>query len=179
VLRDITALILETVFGLLGSTLLLRAYLGWLRVPRSNPLTQFCVSLTDWMVMPMRRIVTNPGRLDLVSLFAAAIMALLEDLVAVVIGAAIAPHAGLVLIGVALILCRWTLHLMLFLLIVNAVLSLVNPYAPLAPVFDVLTRPWLAPLRRRMPKTGAIDLSPMVAALVIMIVLSILDRFPA
>lgn len=177
-LREIIVLLLETVFGLLGSTLLLRTYLAWLRVPRSNPLFQFCSGLTDWMVFPLRRIIPGAGRLDAASLVGAATMALIDDLAVVLIDMPVAPHAGLVVIGVALILVRWSLHLMLFLLIINAVLSLVNPHAPLAPVFDMLTRPWLNPLRRRMPRTGTIDLSPMVAALIIMVLLTVLDRLP-
>jgi YggT family protein len=74
------------------------------------------------------------------------------------------------------LLIRWTLYLLLFLLVVNSLLSLVNPHAPLAPTFEVLTRPMLAPLRRIIPPVGGFDLSPMVLVFLILVGLTVLDE---
>ena len=68
VLLDILDMLLGAVASLLGSALLLRAYLAWLRVSRSNPVGVFCVALTDWLVAPLRRILPSMGRLDSASL---------------------------------------------------------------------------------------------------------------
>ena len=59
--------------------------------------------------------------------------------------------------------------------IVSAVFSWVNPYAPLAAVFDTLTRPLLRPFRRFIPPVGGVDLSPLALLLVLQIALFVLD----
>ncbi len=51
----------------------------------------------------------------------------------------------------------------------------VNPYAPLAPVFDALTRPFYAVFRRFVPPIGNVDLSPLFALLLAQIILILLE----
>jgi YggT family protein len=59
--------------------------------------------------------------------------------------------------------------------IVQAILSWVNPFAPLAPAIQQLTQPLLAPIRKVIPLIGGVDLSPLVLILVLQILLSLLD----
>jgi YggT family protein len=59
--------------------------------------------------------------------------------------------------------------------IVQFIISWVNPYAPLAPVFDALTRPFYAVFRRFIPPIGNVDLSPLFVLLVAQILLILLD----
>jgi YggT family protein len=59
--------------------------------------------------------------------------------------------------------------------IVSAVFSWVNPYAPLAGVFNTLTQPLLRPFRRFIPPVGGVDLSPLALLLVLQIALVVLD----
>ena len=59
----------------------------------------------------------------------------------------------------------------MFALIVQAVLSWVNPYSPVAPVFDALTRPFLRPIRRFVPPLGNVDLSPLVLIVALQVLL--------
>jgi YggT family protein len=51
------------------------------------------------------------------------------------------------------------------------VLSWVNPYAPLAPVFDAITRPFLRPLRRFVPPVGSVDLTPLIVLVILQVLL--------
>lgn len=175
-LREIFHLLVGTVAGLLGSTLLLRVYLAWLRVSRSNPIAIFCVALTDWMVAPLRRLMPARGRIDGASLVAALLVALIYVFLVEWIEFEGLASWFLFLPSVIFLLIRWTLYLLLFLLVVNSLLSLINPHAPLAPTFDVLTRPMLAPLRRLIPPVGGFDLSPMVLVFVILVGLTVLDE---
>jgi YggT family protein len=59
----------------------------------------------------------------------------------------------------------------MFAVIVQAVLSWVNPYTPFAPVFDALTRPFLRPFRRLIPPIGGFDLTPLVLLIVLQVLL--------
>ncbi len=65
---------------------------------------------------------------------------------------------------------------MQLMILIAAVLSWVNPFSPLLPVFDALTAPLLAPLRRLLPRSGRLDFSPLVALLLIQIALIVLGR---
>ena len=79
-----------------------------------------------------------------------------------------------VLLGV-LWAVRWALYLAMLLIIASAVLSLINPQAPLAWPLAALTAPLLKPFRRVLPMVGQFDLTPLVALLVIQVVLVLVD----
>jgi len=55
--------------------------------------------------------------------------------------------------------------------IVQAVLSWFNPYSPLAPTLDSVTRPFLGVIRKRLPPIGSVDLSPLFVLIVIQLLL--------
>ena len=57
---------------------------------------------------------------------------------------------------------RFSLYILVFALIVQFTMSWMNPDAPLAPLFDTVTRPFLRPIRRFVPPIGQVDLSPLV-----------------
>jgi YggT family protein len=59
------------------------------------------------------------------------------------------------------------------LLLLGAVLSWVNPYAPMAPFISALSNPVLRPIRRVVPLIGNVDLSPLVALIVLQILLMV------
>jgi YggT family protein len=75
----------------------------------------------------------------------------------------------------AMELLRASLYLLIFVIIIQVVISWVNPHAPLAPVFDALTRPFYAVFRRFVPAIGNVDLSPLFVLLVAQILLILLD----
>lgn len=177
-LVDIARLIIETVAALLGVTLLLRAYMNWVGMPGRNPLAQFVFALTDWLVRPLRRLIPSVGRIDAASLLAAYVIAVVALILTfVLIGAATTswPWSTLLVAAMAKML-RWSLYLVMWLTIIHAVLSWVNPFAPVAPAVSMLVRPFLAPFQRIVPQVGGIDLSPIVLILVVNILLLVLDR---
>jgi YggT family protein len=83
----------------------------------------------------------------------------------------------MVVLGLSLVwLVKWTLYLVIVLTLLYAVLSWLNPYAPIAPVLSVLVNPLLSPLQRILPRIGNIDLSPLALLLLVQILLLLLDR---
>jgi YggT family protein len=74
--------------------------------------------------------------------------------------------------AVALVdLVRLSVYILMFAVIVQAVLSWVNPHTPLAPVFNAMTRPFLRPFRRLIPPIGGFDLTPLVLLIVLQVLL--------
>ncbi|WP_141099417.1 YggT family protein, partial [Pseudomonas nitroreducens] len=68
---------------------------------------------------------------------------------------------------------EWIFYGFIGLLIIEAIFSWVNPHAPLAPFIRALNDPLLRPLRRIVPLVGNIDLSPLVALILLQIAMMV------
>ena len=179
-LAQILRFLLDTLFGFFIFVLLVRFYLQLLRAPFRNPLGQFVTALTNWLVLPARRVVPGLFGLDLASFLLAW---LLETLLLFLLyllrggGYAGAPAVATgIFFSLALLeLARFSIYLVIGILLVQAVISWVNPYAPLAPLFNALANPFLRPFRRVIPPIGNVDLSPLAALLVAQLLLIALE----
>lgn len=172
---DILRLVLDITATLLGSVLLLRAYMFWIGMSARNPLAQFALALTDWLVAPLARVVPRRGRIEWPALVGAVLVALL--FLAAMLALVGLPFGIVGLLLASLLqLVRWALYLVMWLAILQAILSWVNPQAPIAPAMNVLVRPFLAPIRRVLPTVGGVDLSPVVLIVVINVVLMLIAR---
>ena len=171
-------LLLETLGSLLAIACLSRAYMNRVGIGSRNQIGQFILAVTDWLVRPLRRLIPAGRNLDWASIVAALLVSSVLALVFVsMFGARQVPSFGAVLLLSLFWLVKWSLWLLTVLVIVQAVLSWVNPYAPIAPTIDALTRPFLAPIRRVVPLIGGVDLSPLVLILGIQVVLTLIQSF--
>ena len=70
------------------------------------------------------------------------------------------------------------LRIMEFAIVIRALLSWVDPGMrnPISQFLVQLTEPIIAPIRRAIPSIGMIDISPMVAILVIVVLQQMLSR---
>jgi YggT family protein len=183
-LNQITRFLLDTVLGFFVFVLLARFFLQLLRAPFRNPLGQFVTALTNWLVLPARRFIPAMFGLDLASfllawLIEALLLFLLYMLRAGGIGGASGLMVGIFFSLALLELARFSLYLLIGVILIQAVISWINPYAPLAPLFNALTGPFLRPFRRLIPPIGNVDLSPLfalVAAQLLLIPLEYLTR---
>ena len=167
-LNQILRFLFDTVFGFFVFVLLVRFYLQLMRAPFRNPLGQFVTALTNWLVLPARRLIPGMFGLDLASfLLAWVIETLLVFLLYVLRGGSVRGASGVavgIFFSLALLeLARFSLYLLIGVILIQAVISWVNPYAPLAPLFNALTGPFLRPFRRMVPLIGNVDLSPLLA----------------
>ncbi len=179
-LGDILRFLLDIVFNLIGAVLLARAWIHAAKLHPFNPMSQAIYQATNWLVEPLRKVVPTPGGLfDWASLLgaflAAAAYLLLMWLVSTTSMLPIKLLPGLV--GASLVtLGRWALNLIVWMTLIQAVLSWVNPMATIMPVLTTLTDPLLAPIRRITPKFGALDLAPLVLLVLAQIGMMVLSR---
>ena len=75
-LFEIVLFLLDVVVGLISGACLLRMYMQVQRVPFGNPVGQLVFALSDWIVMPLRKVVPAKGRWDKSSLIAALLLQL-------------------------------------------------------------------------------------------------------
>ncbi|MDO4904323.1 MAG: YggT family protein [Lautropia sp.] len=174
-MKAILWLLLETVASLVAGLCLLRAYAWSLGIaPLNNQLVNFSHAITQWLVKPVRQIVKPAGRYDWSSLVGALLLALLTSVAFYLLLGMGLSVARVPLLAV-LWLIRWALYLAMMLIIGSALLSLINPHAPLAYPLRALSDPLMRPFRRVLPLFGSFDLSPLVAILVIQILLVLFD----
>jgi YggT family protein len=169
-------LLIETLGSLLVIACVLRAYAWRIHLNPRNPISQFVSAVTDWLVRPLRRLLPSGRDNDWASVFAAFLVALLTALgFFVLFGASAVPNPGAVLLLALAWLARWTIYLVIGLVIIQAVISWVNPYAPLAPAIQQLTHPILGPIRRIVPLVANVDLSPLVVIILAQVLLMLID----
>lgn len=176
-LSQIGSLLVQTVFGLFVFVVLLRFWMQVLRAPFRNPVGQFVTALSNWIVLPVRRVIPGVRGIDLATVLVAWLAeALMLALLASIHGAGFgnAPAVGMIVAFALLELVRLSLYLLIGVVIVQVIISWVNPDAPMAGIFDALTRPFYGVFRRFVPPIGGIDLSPLFVLLLAQVLLILL-----
>jgi YggT family protein len=160
------AFVVDALFHLFILAALVRFWMQALRAPTRNPIAQFTMALTDFAVKPVRRVVPGLMGLDLASVLVAwAGEFVLQAILLLLVDAPLAsnPEVLSIVLFLAFVkLIRLTIYIVMGAVFVQALLSWVNPYHPVAPFFDALTRPFLKPFRRAVPPIGGVDITPVL-----------------
>ena len=172
-LAQALAFVLDALFHLFILAALVRFWMQAFRASARNPIAQFTMALTDWAVKPLRRIIPGLFNLDWASLIVAfAFEFLLQFLLLLIVGATPNVEAVSVLLFLAFVkLIRLSMYVFMGAIIIQAVLSWVNPHHPVAPFFTALTRPFLKPFQRAIPPIGGVDITPVLALIAFQLVL--------
>jgi YggT family protein len=181
---QIALLLVDVVASFFVFLLLARFHFQWLRVPFRNPIGEFIVAGTNWAVRPARKAIPPLAGLDLATLLVALLLqALALYLMGAIAGGGLGNEPGrtvaVLLVSAAFDLARFSLYILVFAVVVQAVLSWTNPRSPVQPLFDAMTRPFLRPLRRVIPLLGSVDLSPLVLLVLLQIALILLAHLRA
>lgn len=175
---QIARYLIEAVFGFFVFMLLARFHFQWLRASFRNQIGEFVIATTNWLVLPVRRFVPGLAGLDLPTLLLAWVLQALSLWLQTAISGS-EPSLLALLTVAALDLVRYSIYILVFAVIVQFLLSWINPYAPLAPVFNSLVAPFLRPIRRFIPPIANIDLSPAILFIILQIILIPLNHVSA
>lgn len=164
--------LINTVFGLYIGAVMLRLLLQLTRADFYNPLSQAIVKLTNPALRPLRRYIPAIGQVDTSSVL---LMVVLQAVNIWLIGALFGARLGLpgmVVVTVGELLSK-LVYLYIFAIIIQAVASWVAPgsYNPVLNLIGALIDPLLRPIRRILPNLGGLDLSPLVAIVLLQLVL--------
>ena len=161
--------ILQTIGSLYLLIVLLRFILQLVRADFYNPLSQFIVRATHPLLKPLRKVIPSVAGLDLASLVLAILVQLvLMALTLMLLGYGLENPLQLLvwsIIGVTALF----LKVFFFALIISVILSWVaqGSHNPTAMLINQICEPLLAPIRRILPSMGGLDLSPIVAFLIL------------
>ena len=174
---DAATLLIQTLFGLYILVVLLRFLLQLVRADFYNPISQFIVKATQPAIGPMRRIIPGFSGVDLASLV------LMFGLQCIKIWLLLGIHGkpptapGIAILAVAELL-KLTIYLFFFSIIVQVVMSWLNPHAhnPITVLIFRLNEPMLRPARRLLPPFSGIDLSPLLVLVALQLALILIVR---
>ena len=119
----------------------------------------------------MRRYIPSFGGIDSASIILLLLLQVTNTVLKAMILGVSPGLAGIFVVAVAELLDK-TVWIFLGAIIIGVVISWVaqGAYNPVVGVIDSLTRPLLDPARRVIPPLGALDLSPLIAILVLQLV---------
>jgi len=161
--------VLQTLGSLYLLIILLRFVLQLVRANFYNPLSQFIVRATQPLLKPLRRIIPSVFGLDMSSLVLAIIvqMVLIALTLLLVFGTTGDP-LHLLLWSIISVTALF-LKIFFFALIISVILSWVAPgsHNPGAELVNQICEPALTPFRKIVPSLGGLDISPILAFLVL------------
>ncbi len=172
-LNEALLFLLNTLLQPFAAVLLLRFHLQWLHAPMRNPLGEFIMAISNFAVLRARRFIPAARGLDIASLtLAFGVEAMYLSSTYWIVGLPITEFSLLGLITwTAVKLLKLSIYLLVIALLVQAILSWVNPSSPAAGMLNVVTRPFLMPLRRYIPPLGNVDLTTLVLLIVCQLIL--------
>lgn len=164
--------VLQTLGSLYLLIVLMRFVLQLVRANFYNPLCQFVVKATQPLLKPLRRIIPSLFGLDMSSLVLAILvqLALMALTLLLTYGTTGNPLQLLIwsLIGVTALF----LNIFFFAMIISVILSWVAPgsHNPGAELVNQICEPALTPFRRIVPNLGGLDISPILAFMVLKLI---------
>ncbi len=167
-------LVIDTAATVLASLLLFRFWMQAVRVRPPYSMGQFIFKMTDWLVLPLRRLLPGVGGYDWASLAGTVGVAMLSMALQLGMRSAFAVEPWLLLSLLSLV--HWVAYGFIGLIIVEVIFSWINPQAPLAPVVRGMTEPLLRPFRRLLPAIAGVDLSPILAFLALRIIVFVIEN---
>ncbi len=160
--------LIDTLASLYIFALMLRFLLQWVEADFYNPISRFLVKITHPPLRPLRRIIPSIGRIDTASVVLMLALQVLDIfLVSALQQISISPPS--LLLAALWQLLELLYNIYFYSILVSVVLSWVAPrgYNPAVALLFALTEPLLRLFRNVLPPIGGIDLSPLLALIVL------------
>jgi len=165
---QIGLLLVNAIAGFFLFIVILRFMLQAVRADFYNPISQFVVKATNPALIPMRKVIPGFGGYDMASIVLAIIVECIAITLSLIIAGWPLPIASIVIwallgtIGLFLKLYFWGLLIMI-------IASWIAPqsYNPALLLLRQIIEPPMKPIRKLMPDMGGLDISPIIAFLII------------
>src|SRR5882757_2313424 len=161
--------IVDTLLWLLTLAFMLRLMFQLVRADFRDPMADAIVRITNWLVMPLRRVLPPIGKVDTATVVAVLLVACLRSFVVIALSGLQINDVQLFLRITLIDLVRLVLNIYLFAMLLYALTSYVSPggYAPGVRLLAQLCEPILKPVRRIIPPIGQIDFSVLWVSIII------------
>ncbi len=165
-MNDALLFLISTLFDLYLIILVVRMLLAYAGANYFDPVTQFVVRSTDFLVKPLRRIIPNVFRIEFSTLV---IIFALECLKYFLLSTVTRSGLPVVSIGIVALadMIKMVLNTMMYAIILQVILSWVQTNSPVNFILYKITAPIMRPIQRVCPAVGGFDISPIPAIILL------------
>jgi YggT family protein len=153
--------IVDTLLLLITLAFVLRLLFQWVRADFRDPMADAIVRVTNWLILPLRKVLPPIGKIDTATVVAVLAIASIRTFLGLTLAGQSAGDLGLFLRVTVIDLAGLVLRIYLFAMLLYWLTSFVSPsgYAPGVRLLAQLCEPILKPVRRIIPPIGQIDFS--------------------
>ena len=161
--------IVDTLLWLLTLAFVLRLLFQWVRADFRDPMADAIVRVTNWLILPLRRLLPPIGKIDTATVVAVLAIASIRTVAALALAGEGIGDVGQFLRITIVNLADLVLRVYLFALLLYWLTSFVSPggHGPGVRLLSQLCEPILKPVRRVIPPIGRIDFSVLWVSIVI------------
>ncbi len=165
-LINVISFLIHIVITLYIYAVIIRMILGLAGADIYNPFSQFIMTITNPVLLPLRKLIPSIRRIDTAAVLLILFLKFIELFIRsylvskqVVLGTLIIPT----ILGVI----NLVINLFIFSIIILVIISWIAPFIqsqnnPLVSILRTITEPLLRPARKYIPPVGMFDLSPLV-----------------
>ena len=168
--NNVLTFLIHTLFTLYIGAIIIRTILAMTRADFYNPISQFLVTITNPLLIPLRKVIPSIGKIDTASWVLIFGLKALEIFLLFYIKGIQANPQTLVIATIFQVIIM-IVSIFLYAVIIRAILSWfamgnMGP-SPLTSILHSITEPLLGPARKIIPPVGMFDLSAMIVILVL------------
>ncbi|MFK4752305.1 MULTISPECIES: YggT family protein [Oceanospirillaceae] len=170
-LSQVGMLLVNTIGSMVLLVFLLRFLLQLVRADFYNPISQFILRFSNPLLIPLRRVIPGFGGLDIASLVLAYLAQLLLMIAILLVAGQFSLPWGYLLVWAVIGLMSLWLNIYFWGLVIIVIASWIAPnsYNPALILINQIIEPAIRPIRNAMPNLGGLDLSPIIAFLLIQV----------
>jgi YggT family protein len=158
--------LISIAFDFYLSILFLRFILAWVKADYHHPFTQFVVKLTSFIVKPVKRFVPDIRGIEISTILLMLVVALIKRFLIIILSFGLHSVVGLLILAFS-----DTLKIMLetfsLILIVQALISWIQPASPNYFALAKMTSPVLRPVQKIIPPVSGIDISIFIVIIIL------------
>lgn len=165
----------QTLLGFVLYIVLLRFWMQWVRADFRNPIGQFLITVTNPVIIPLRKLIPSIGVIDTATVVFAIIVALVKVYILFVINRIAPPLLPFLSFTLGEII-QHSIYILFAAIFIQIIASWVNPYSshPVVSIARSLAEPIMAPARKIIPAIGGLDLSPILVILFLQLSLQLI-----
>ncbi len=168
--NNVLTFLIHTLFTLYIGAILIRMILSATRADFYNPISQFLVTITNPVLVPLRKIIPSIGPIDTASWVLVLGLKALEVFLLFYLKG-LQPSIDILILSTILQVIIMLISIFLYAVIIRAILSwfagMNMGNNPILSLLNSITEPVLAPVRKVLPPVGMFDLSAMVVILIL------------
>jgi len=166
-IQNASSFLIQAIIGIAIYAVLLRFWMQWVRADFRNQLGQFIISVTNPIVIPLRKVLPSIGTIDTATIVLGLLISFVKVFAFFALNYDASPSIVQYLMMSVGVFIKYSIFLFIGAIIVQAIASWVNPnsYNPILGIANSISSPIMAPARRIIPPMGGLDLSPIIVLL--------------